>query len=151
VFLLWKTAGNEKHKNTTEETEAKGFYSFRWSFSVSKKNCLPKSLIQATGNLLLDNNTSIGGKYKKGERRETFTYSSWKWKCASITQNSGVSTWRILLTPKWCSFESGQIMENGKSRHAYTSQYKRYVLNPHRPLMETRAPAYNYWMQQKWQ
>ncbi len=58
-------------RHTTEETEAEGFCSFRWSFSVSKKSCLPKSLIQATGNFLLDNNTSSAGKNKK-ERGRTF-------------------------------------------------------------------------------
>ncbi len=58
-------------RHTTEETEAEGFCSFRWSFSVSKKSCLHKSLIQATGNFLLDNNTSSAGKNKK-ERGGTF-------------------------------------------------------------------------------
>ncbi len=80
----WKT-----QRHTTEETEAEGFCSFRWSFSVSKKNRLPKSLIQATGNFLLDNNTSSVGKNKKGGGGLS---CSWKWQCKSITQNSGVST-----------------------------------------------------------
>lgn len=90
----WKT-----QRHATEETEAEGFSSFRWSFSVSKKNCLPKSLIQATGNFLLDNNTSSAGKYKKEKEEKKKNFHVQQLEVKMYIYYSKL--WSVHMTPKW--------------------------------------------------